>query len=74
MVVFTLPGETLIKLLEFWSSSPKLNLKQNKFEKLNYLDLYILDLLSNTRTGVFAKIKVTLSNFTMCSDLLAKWI
>ena len=35
----------------------------------------MLDLLSNTRIGVFAKsIEIALSIFTICSDLLAKRI
>ena len=75
MLVFNLRGETLIKLLEFWSFSRKFYLTQNEFEKLNYLELYILGLLSNARFGVFSKsIETTLSIFTMCSDLLAKRI
>ena len=56
-------------------NSWKFDLGQNEFEKLNFLVLYILDLLSNTRIGVFAKsIEITLSIFTMCSDMLAKRI
>ena len=46
MLVFTLQQETLIKLLEFWSFSQMFDLTQSEFEKLNYLKLYILDLLS----------------------------
>ena len=46
MLVFTLQQETLIKLLEFWSFSQMFDLTQSEFEKLNYLELYILDLLS----------------------------
>ena len=46
MLVFTLQRETLIKLLEFWSFSQMFDLTQIEFEKLNYLVLYILDLLS----------------------------
>ena len=46
MLVFTLQRETLIKLLEFWSFSQMFDLTQSEFEKLNYLELYILDLLS----------------------------
>ena len=46
MLVFTLQRETLIKLLEFWSFSQMFDLTQIEFEKLNYLELYILDLLS----------------------------
>ena len=53
----------------------KFDLAQNEFEKLSHLELYILDLLNNTRIGVFAKsVEITLSIFTMCSDLLAKII
>ena len=75
MFVFTLQGETLIKLLKFWPFSWKFDLTQNEFEKLNYLELYILDLLSKTRIDIFAKfIEITLSIFTMCSDLLLKRI
>ena len=75
MLVINLRGKTLIKLLELLPFSRKFELTQNEFEKLNYLELCILDLLSKKRIGVFAKsIEITLSIFTMCSDLLAKKI
>ena len=55
MLVINLRRETLIKLLKLCPLSPKFRLTQNKFEKLNYLELYTRDLLSNTRIGVFPK-------------------
>ena len=73
MLVYNLQGETLIKLLEFWSFSQKFDLTQSEFEKLNYLELYIQGFLSDTRIGVFAKsIEIMLYIFTICSNLLAK--
>ena len=75
MLVIALWRETWITLSEFWSFSRKFDLTQNEFEKLNYLELYVLDLLSNKRIGVFAKsIEITLSIFITCSNLLAKKI
>ena len=71
MLVITLRGETSRILIiftiftKFW---------RNEFVKLNYLELCILDLLSNTRIGIFAKSIEMLSIFTMYSDLLAKRI
>ena len=66
MLIFTLPGETLIKLLEFWSCSRKFDLTLDEFEKLNCLELYILDLLRNTQIRVFVKsIEIMLPIFTM---------
>ena len=39
---------------------------ENEFEKLNYLELYILDFLITTKFGGFAKsIKITLSIFDL---------
>ena len=64
MLVITLQGKALIKLLKLGTVLQKFDLTQDEFEKLNYLQLYILDLLSNTRTGVFSKsIGITLSIF-----------
>ena len=55
MLVTALWGETWT-LFEFWSFSRKFDLTQNKFEKLNYLELFVLDLLSNTKNRSFRKI------------------
>ena len=75
MLAITSRGKTLIKPVKFWSFSWTFDLAQNEFEKLNYLELDILDFLSSTKIGVFAKsIEIMLSIFTMCSDLLAKRI
>ena len=64
MYVLTLREETLIILLKFWLFLHKFDLTQNEFKKPNYLELYTLDLLSNTIIDVFAKfIKIMLSIF-----------
>ena len=55
MLVITLRGKALIKLLELGPFLQKFDLTQSEFEKLNYLELYILDLLDNTRIRIFAK-------------------
>ena len=63
------------KNFEFWSFLQRFVLAQNECEILNYLELYILDFLSNTRILVFIKsTEISLSIFTMYSDLLTKRI
>ena len=73
MLVINLRRETLIKLLKLCPLSPKFRLTQNKFEKLNYVELYIRDLLSNTRIGFSQNPSQNLF-FSLCLDLLAKQI
>ena len=58
MLVIAARGEPLVRLLELGKTSGTLiifELMQNEFEKLNYLELYILDFLITTKFGGFAK-------------------
>ena len=65
---FDKTSRTLIIFTKVW-------LNTNLIWKVELLELYILDFLSSTRIGVFAKsIEITLSIFTISSDFLANRI